>query len=91
MSDIHSPPNTMPHIGKIWAYLSKDEHGNEGVCAMSCGPFGTSLVPLIAADPDRLAIMTPIAERVARESKMTIVLVEFTSRVDLRTIEGASS
>ena len=61
MSDIHSPPNTMPHIGKVWAYLSKDEHGNEGVCAVFSGAFGTSLIPLIAADQVRLAALTPIA------------------------------
>ena len=91
MSDIHSPPNTMPHIGKIWAYLSKDEYGNEGVCAMACGPFGASMVPLIAADQARLSVMTPIAERLARESGKTIVLVEFTTRVDVRQISGASS
>lgn len=91
MSDIHSPQNTMPHIGKVWAYLSKDENGNEGVCAVFSGPFGASLIPLIAADQIRLAAMTPIAERLARESGRTIMLVEFTSRVDVRQISGASS
>lgn len=91
MSDIHSPPNTMPHIGKVWAYLSKDENGNEGVCAVFSGAFGTSLIPLIAADQVRLAALTPIAERLARESGKTITLVEFTGRVDVRQISGASS
>lgn len=91
MSDIHSPPNTMPHIGKVWAYLSKDGNGNEGVCAVFTGAFGTSLIPLIAADQVRLAALTPIAERLARESGRKIVLVEFAGRTDLREIEGTSS
>lgn len=87
MPVIVAPPNTMPRIGSIWAYLSKDEKGNEGVCAGPIEPFGM-LVPLIAADPERLASITPIAERIAAATGLTIVLVEFTTRTELREIKG---
>lgn len=79
-------PNTMPRIDKIWAYLSRDAHGNEGVCAAPM--MGLPCVPLIAADPERLKSITPIAEELARLTGMTIVLVEFGTRTELREIKG---
>lgn len=51
---IVTPKNAMPHIGKIWAYLTKDANGDEGLCGAPIGPGGM-MMPLIAADPKRLA------------------------------------
>ncbi|MCC6172098.1 MAG: hypothetical protein IT481_08720 [Gammaproteobacteria bacterium] len=83
-----APPNTLRRIHRMFAYLSKDAAGNEGVCA---GPMGgLPLVPLIAADEERLASLTPIAEQIAAATGMTIVLVEFTGRIEHRTITGRS-
>lgn len=84
---IVAPPNTLPRIEKLWAYVSKDEHGNEGLCA---GELNGIFMPLIAADQARLRSLTPAAEALAAECGMTIVLVEFTARVDLRSIGGPS-
>lgn len=83
------PPNTMPRIEKIWAFLSRDRYGNEGLCAAPMGsiPF----MPLIASDEERLKQITPIAEKLAAVADMTIVLVEFTTRTELREIKGKSS
>jgi hypothetical protein len=83
-------PNTLPRIGSLWAYLSKDDDGNEGVCAAPIEPGGACL-PLIAADQERLKSITPIAEQIARLSGMTIILVEFTTRTELREITGHSN
>jgi hypothetical protein len=84
-----SPLNTLPRIDRLWAYLSQDGKGNEGMCAATM-PDGT-LTPLIAADPVRLKCFTPIAEQLATLTGLTIVLVEFTARTELREIRGASS
>lgn len=82
-----APPNTLPRIETIWAYLSIDEDGNEGVCA---GIFAGQIVPFVAADRARLTSLTEAAEKIAAHSGMRIVLAEFTGRTDLRTITGKS-
>lgn len=86
------PPNTLPRIERIWAYVSVDESGSEGVCsAPLLGPG--SLVPLIAADAAdeaRLVSLTPIAEQLARWTGRKIVLAEFATRRDVRVITGAT-
>lgn len=81
-----APPNTLLRVDKLWAYLSKDGAGNEGLTAGSL-PNGM-LMPLIAADPERLKSITPMAERLATLTGLSITLVEFTTRTDLRTIKG---
>ena len=53
------PPNVLPRIERIWAFLSVDAAGNEGLCAAPLGGLG--LVPLIAADEARLESLRPIA------------------------------
>lgn len=86
MPVILAPANTMPRIDRVWVYLSVDSDGNEGMCATWL-PNGMPL-PLIAADQERLISLTPIAEDLAKATGMKIVLVEFTGRVELRTIAG---
>lgn len=76
------PPNSMPRINKLFAYLSVDENGNEGLCA---GPFNGMTLPLIAADAARLSGLSDMAEMLAKVSGRKIVLVEFTTRKDLAT------
>lgn len=83
-----SPPNTLLSIDKLWAYVSRDADGNEGLCAASIHGM---LTPLIAADQARLSSITPIAEKVAELTGKTIVLVEFSSRTELRQIRRRSS
>lgn len=90
MTVLLAPPNILPHIGSIFAYLSVDEVGNEGVCAAPIGPGGMT-VPLIAADRERLLSITPVAESLAAMTGMTIRLVEFTGRIDLREIKGPAN
>lgn len=85
---VFAPPNHLPRIEKLWAYLSRDEAtGSEGLCAATYSDG--SLLPLIAADETRLASLRSMAEQIAAATGKTIVLVEFTGRVDLRKITGA--
>jgi hypothetical protein len=87
MTVVFTPPNTLPRIDGVWAYLSVDADGNEGVCAAPIGPGGMC-VPLIAADEARLKSLTPIAEQLAKFTGMTIKLVRFGTREELREIRG---
>jgi len=79
-------PNTMPRINKIWAFLSVDKDGNEGVCAAPAP--GVGCLPLIAADMARVDSLMPVAQMLARMSGMTIKLVEFSVRTELKEIVG---
>jgi len=87
MTVVFAPPNTLPRIDSIWAYVSVDADGNEGVCAAPIG-HGGMCMPLIAVDEARLSSITPIAEALARITGMTIKLVRFTAREELRNIKG---
>lgn len=82
------PQNTL-RIDKVWLYVSRDAQGNEGVCAAMLP--GGMFAPLIAADAERLAGITPIAEAIAARTGKTIHLLEFTTRTELRQIEGKTS
>jgi hypothetical protein len=83
MTHIHAPPNDQK-IEHVWMVISSDEEG-EGVCAAPL--FGSgSLVPLIAADEERLESILPIAKILARESGKTIKLIKFSVREDVMEI-----
>jgi hypothetical protein len=78
------PKNTMPRIESIWAFVSVDqEDGNEGVAAAS---FGGVLMPLIAADEKRLAMILPIAEHIKATTGIKLKLVKFTTREEVAEI-----
>lgn len=77
------PKNTLPRIQSVYLFVSVDrEDGNEGVCAVE---ISGTLMPLIAADEQRLAILRPVAAEIARISGMEIRLIRLTERADLET------
>ncbi len=79
------PPNTLPRIDALWAFVSVDEDGNEGLCAMSL-PGWPGPMPLIAADEARLRSLIPMAERLAAATKTRIRLIKLTTREELLAI-----
>lgn len=80
------PPNTMPIITEIWAFVSVDPRdGNEGVCAFY-SPRYQSWIPLISADEERLAQMRRIAQKMVEDEGREIKLVKFSSREELETL-----
>jgi hypothetical protein len=81
---VDDPPNHLPRIGHIYAFLSIDEHGNEGLCAAPLGDL--PVVPLIAADPARLGSLMPVAKRLAKATRKKIVLACFIARTDIKEI-----
>jgi hypothetical protein len=84
---LHMPKNKLPRIDELWAFLSVDADGEGVIAAPYLGP-GWGPVPLIAADPERLKTITPIAEGIARTTGRKVRLVKFTTRKLVREIPG---
>jgi hypothetical protein len=91
MSSLYTvPPNTTFYIGEIWAYISEDDRGNEGVCGCM---LGGTFMAMVAADKARLDQLRPVAQRMARDMrnapgtlKRKIKLVKFTQRIEVEEI-----
>lgn len=68
-------------ITELWAFVSVDDDGVEGLVA---APFGSpdNLLPLIAADRARLDSLRPIARQIARATGAKIRLLKLTGRED---------
>lgn len=76
---IYSPKNSIRRIDSVWLAVSVDK-GGEGVCAISAGGV---LMPLIAADKDRLVWLKDTARQLAELQRKQIQLIRMTTRVDL--------
>lgn len=74
----------MPRIESLWAYLSVDEDGDEGVIGRA---HGVMWVPLVAADETRLRGLRSTAKAVARQTGRVVRLVRFTVRQDVEEIQ----
>lgn len=82
---VHAPKNTIVHINEVWAFLSVDKDDNtEGIIAMH-SPMGP--LPMIAADAARLMSLLPEVEKMVQQSGVTVRLVKFTNREEVRLIE----
>lgn len=75
---VHDPKNTF-RIESVWAYISQDEDGNEGVCAVNG-------LPLLAADPTRLAAIRGVAVRMKELTPKKIILIRLHQREDMEEI-----
>lgn len=81
----HQPKNTLPRIDELYAFVSVDEQdGNEGLVAAPYG--GQMCLPLIAADKERLKVITPLAERLAQATKQKIRLIKLSHREVIKDI-----
>ena len=77
-----------PRVERLWAYLTRDMHGNETICG---APLNGRLMPMVTNDPALLAPLTQLAEALASKWEAPIVFAEFTGRTDIRAIEGKAS
>jgi hypothetical protein len=84
LMDLHDEPNHLPRIESVWLFISQDKDG-EGVCAAPMGALG--MVPLIAADPARLASMMGFARQLAGMTGKTIRLIRMTAREEIEVIQ----
>lgn len=71
-------------ITEIWAFIAVDDDGDEGLTSFQ---QNNKLIPMIAADEDRVAIYMPIAKAMAKKSGKKVRLVKFTMREDVEVIE----
>lgn len=80
--DVNTKPNYLK-ITEMWAFVSVDEAGNEGIIGFK---NGDTWMPLVGADSARIAELRPIANKMARYTGMTIKLIKFTQREDIETL-----
>ena len=74
----------------MFAFVSEDENGNEGVVGMSM-PDDKDInkmviLPLVGADLERIEQLTPYAKQISNQTGKTIRLITFGVRNDLLTI-----
>lgn len=82
---IHNPVNEKP-ITELYAYISIDKDGNEGICGAPLGVNGTTMPLVFGYERVALKFM-PIVEELAENCPhMQFKLVKFTQREEIQTI-----
>ena len=78
-------PNHLLSIDEIWVFVSKDEHGNEGVCGGPIQPgSGGGMMPMICADKKRVESLRSLAQMIVDNTDgHDIVLRKFSVCEDL--------
>lgn len=82
---VHDAPNKLK-IDRIWMIVSVDADGNEGVCAGPMPGYPGGMMPLIAADEDRLPFIMDLARKLAGKTRKTVRLIELSVRTDVEDI-----
>lgn len=77
-------PDGLPYkIEQIFAFISTDEDGSEGVIGYAThGVF----MPLVGADMERIESLRPIAQQVANITHKQVSLCRFHQREELEVI-----
>lgn len=83
---IHAPKNTFS-ISELFAFLSVDDDGCEGLLAANLGPNGT-VFPLIGADRERVESYRPYAAEAALKTGKKIRLARFSTKTILEEFDG---
>jgi hypothetical protein len=76
----------------IWAYVSEDDKGDEGLCGW-LDERTKQYLPMIAPDKERLASLRPLAEIIAKQTNKKVKVLKFSVREDVEEIiwKGKSS
>jgi hypothetical protein len=74
---IHNPDNVRK-IETLWAFLSVDGNGMEGIVAS--GMEGIGMFPLISGEAKNLPILRAAAEKISKMGKKKIVLYKFSQK-----------
>jgi hypothetical protein len=74
-------------IEQVWAYVSVDPDGDEGVCGAAIGPEG-SWLPLIGSDETRIKQLMPLAQEIMAVTGMRIKLIKLSVREDIMEVGG---
>lgn len=81
---IHDPGNT-EKITVLYAFVSEDENGNQGLIAAGGGPFP---VPLVTGSDRLLSKLLPLAITVGQLTNKKVKILKFTNAevVDLDSL-----
>jgi hypothetical protein len=71
---LHSPPNEAP-VNEVWAFLSVDDKGNEGIIAGVLKDVGT--VMLATGKRSMLVYYRPIALQIGKMAGVKVRLVRY--------------
>jgi len=77
--------NYLLRIDALWAAVSVDDDGTEGLVASF---HNDTWLPLITADENRLPLIIAQAERVAATQGRLIRIIKLHSREEVRAIDG---
>jgi hypothetical protein len=77
---LHAPPNTQ-RIEAVYAFMSVDDEGLNGICATVLPGVGAT--PMVTASLKAVELMKPQAERIAKMIDRPVILAKFTSREDI--------
>jgi hypothetical protein len=75
--ELHNPGNTYP-IPVLYAWVTLDARGNEGIAAGMLPGLGTT--PLVAGNEGTARKLRVVAETIAHSSGYAVRLVKFTTR-----------
>lgn len=68
-------------ITEVWAFISVNKNGNEGVCAFVDSHTGMWM-PMVGADKDRVESLKPIAREIAANTGQKVKLIHFGQGVE---------
>ena len=78
--NIHDPGNTNK-ISVLWAVISVDAAGNEGICGLT---LGEAIQPMVAGLESNLRVFEAVIPSLKLNTDKKIKLVKFTQREDIR-------
>ncbi len=78
--------NHLLRIDEMFAFITTDKKGNEGVAAYYSRELG-GMLPMVGADMARVESLKPKAQEVARLAGCRVRLVRFSKREELEVIE----
>ena len=73
----------LPKIEEIWAWISDEGEGDEGIIAAR---IGDSWMPLVGADKLRIESLRDIAEETAKSTGRPVNLIKFSVREDMEVL-----
>lgn len=77
--------NVLPRIDSVYAVVSVDEDGTEGLCGMLTQ---TGWLPLIVADKKHLPALRLQAGMIARRDQRLVRLIRLTTREEIEQVDG---
>ncbi len=77
--EIHNPKNEQ-EIHELWAFMSLDPDGKQGICASIITHLGST--PLITGKASVVEKLKPFAEKIAREGGKPVQLFHFVRDAD---------